>query len=179
MKQPSFRRAVPDDAEALARLGRRTFVSTFVQGFGIPYPPEDLATFLDASWSPKAVAAELAEPDGPWWVSEVDGELVAFARCGGCGLPHPDARASHAELKGLYVDAAHQGRGIGRALFETALGWMEARGDGPLWLGVWSGNLKAQRFYGHYGFVKAGEYEYPVGSWRDLEHILRRDRVTV
>ncbi|OYX79912.1 MAG: GNAT family N-acetyltransferase, partial [Brevundimonas sp. 32-68-21] len=33
---------------------------------------------------------------------------------------------------------------------------------------------KAQRLYAAYGFEKAGEYEYPVGAWRDHEFILRR-----
>ena len=40
--------------------------------------------------------------------------------------------------------------------------------------GVWSGNLKAQKLYQAHGFEKAGEYEYPVGAWRDHEFILRR-----
>ena len=51
---------------------------------------------------------------------------------------------------------------------------MEANTGGPLWIGVWSGNEKAQRLYAAYGFEKAGEYEYPVGAWRDHEFILRR-----
>ena len=51
---------------------------------------------------------------------------------------------------------------------------MEAHTDGPLWIGVWSGNAKAQKLYGAYGFEKAGEYKYPVGSWYDDEFILRR-----
>lgn len=173
MTEPLLRRATLEDADALTRLGRQTFVETFVHGFGIPYPADDLATFLETSWSREAVARQLADPE-PWWVMDEEGSLVAYARTGACGLPHPDARSSHAELKSLYVEQRHHGRGLGRALFEVALAWMQAHGDGPLWIGVWSGNLKAQRFYGHYGFEKAGEYEYPVGRWRDLEHILRR-----
>ena len=51
---------------------------------------------------------------------------------------------------------------------------MEAHTQGPLWIGVWSGNDKAQRLYAAYGFEKAGEYDYPIGAWRDHEFILRR-----
>lgn len=174
MRAPLLRLATPADAEALARLGRETFVETFVEGFAIPYPEDDLASFLSTSWSVEAVARQLASNE-PWWVSDDAGVLVAYARAGLCGLPHPAVRPAHAELKSLYVARSHQGRGLGRALFETALAWMGAHGRGPQWIGVWSGNLKAQRFYAHYGFEKAGEYEYPVGRWRDLEHILRRD----
>ena len=41
-------------------------------------------------------------------------------------------------------------------------------------IGVWSGNLKAQKLYAAYGFEKAGDYQYPVGRWLDDEFILRR-----
>lgn len=174
MTAAPLRRATVDDAEALARLGRQTFVETFVEEFAIPYPEDDLITFLEGSFAVDAVRDRLADPDEPHWVVEEAGELVAFARCGGCKLPHPEASPTHAELTGLYVARAAQGRGLGRALLEVALAWMEGWSAGPLWIGVWSGNLKAQRLYAHYGFEKAGEYDYPVGRWRDREFILRR-----
>jgi diamine N-acetyltransferase len=172
-----LRLATVNDAEALSRLGRRTFVETFVEHFQIPYPADDLASFLDESFAVSLIRQRLEQdPREPCWVAEVDHELVAFARAGGCALPHPAASSLHAELKALYVARSMQGRGLGRALMETALSWMVDQGEGPLWVGVWSGNHKAQRLYGHYGFAKAGEYEYPVGRFRDLEYILRRAR---
>jgi ribosomal protein S18 acetylase RimI-like enzyme len=57
---------------------------------------------------------------------------------------------------------------------DAALAWLQRDGPGPLWLGVWSGNLKAQAFYAGYGFEKVGEYAFPVGATRDHEFILRR-----
>lgn len=164
----------PGDAEALGVLGRRTFVETFVTGFGIPYPETDLSAFLDASFDPEPTRKKLAEPNAAWWVAERDGELLAFANTGPNTLPHPDARPSHAELRRLYVSKGAQGLGLGTKLLTITLDWMEANTDGPLWIGVWSGNLKAQRLYAAYGFAVAGEYQYPVGAWRDDEFILRR-----
>ena len=175
MTEPVIRPAVDADAAALGELGRETFIDTFVAGFGIPYPAEDLAAFLDASFNAGAIRAKLKEPGAAWWVAERDGELLAFANTGPNTLPHPDARPSHAELRRLYVSKAAQGLGVGTALLKVALDWMEANSDGPLWIGVWSGNLKAQKLYAAYGFEKAGEYQYPVGDWRDDEFILRRN----
>lgn len=175
MTQPLIRPAVEADAAALGALGRQTFIDTFVDGFGIPYPADDLAVFLDASFSPEATRAKLQEPGAAWWVAERDGELLAFANTGPNTLPHPDARPSHAELRRLYVSKAAQGLGLGTRLLTLTLDWMEAHSDGPLWIGVWSGNLKAQKLYAAYGFEKAGEYQYPVGRWLDHEFILRRE----
>jgi diamine N-acetyltransferase len=174
MTTPIIRPARIDDAEALAALGRETFVATFVDGFGIPYPPEDLSAYLDRTFSIEKTRESLLDATQAWWVAERDGEIVGFANTGPNTLPHPDARASHAELRRLYIAKRAQGTGLGTRLLDAALAWMEAHTDGPLWIGVWSGNVKALKLYAAYGFTKAGEYKYPVGSWFDDEFILRR-----
>ncbi len=171
-----IRAARPGDAEALGALGRQTFIDTFVaaEGFAIPYPADDLAAFLDASFSPEATAKKLAEPGAAWWVAEREGALLAFANAGPNTLPHPEATPANMELRRLYVGKSAQGLGLGTRLLTASLDWMQANTDGPLWIGVWSGNLKAQKLYAAYGFEKAGEYQYPVGAWMDDEFILRR-----
>lgn len=174
MTEPVIRPARLDDAAALGALGRQTFIDTFVTGFGIPYPKADLESFLNASFDLAPMQKKLAEPGCAWWVADRDGELLAFANSGPNGLPHPDAKPSHMELRRLYVAKTAQGLGLGTKLLTLALEWMQASTDGPLWIGVWSGNLKAQKLYGAYGFEKAGEYRYPVGDWFDDEVILRR-----
>ena len=174
MTTPLIRPARPEDAQALSDMGWRSFLDTFVDGFGIPYPETDLARFFEASWSAEAFSRKLEEPGAAWWVAERDGALLAFANVGPNGLPHPDAKAGETELRRLYVDKAAQGLGLGTALLETSLDWMATNTTGALWIGVWSGNLKAQRLYAAHGFEKVGEYQYPVGDWLDDEFILRR-----
>lgn len=175
MTDAVIRLARPDDADSLGVLGRQTFVDTFVTGFGIPYPTADLEAFLDASFAPEASLKRIVDPDCALWVADRDGELLAFANVGPCTLPHPEARPSHMELRRLYVAKAAQGLGLGTKLLALSLDWMQARSDGPLWIGVWSGNEKARRLYAAHGFEKAGEYDYPVGAWMDREFILRRE----
>jgi GNAT superfamily N-acetyltransferase len=174
MNDVTIRSARPEDAAALSALGRLTFVQTFVDGFGIPYPPADLEDYLESSFGVAATAKKLAEPGCAWWVAERGDELLAFANVGPNGLPHPEATPSNMELRRLYVGKTAQGLGLGAALLKLSLDWMEAHTDGPLWIGVWSGNAKAIKLYQAYGFEKAGEYEYPVGAWRDHEFILKR-----
>ena len=68
-----------------------------------------------------------------------------------------------------------QNGGVGRALFEQALAWLERDGPRTLWISVWSENYGAQRFYGRHGFEFAGEYAFIVGEQRDREFMYRRD----
>ena len=133
MTEPVIRPARLADAAALAVLGRQTFVDTFVEGFSIPYPADDLAAFLDKSFSVETISSKLVEPGTAWWVAERDGAILGFANTGPNTLPHPDARPSHAELRRLYIGRDAQGLGLGTKLLKLALDWMETHTDGPLW----------------------------------------------
>lgn len=170
----TIRPAVPADVEALSALGKRTFVDTFVHGFAIPYPDADLEHFLEEAFGVEETARRVANGACLMLVAEQDGRLLAYAQSGPCDLPHPDATPVQGELKRLYVDRQAQGMGLGRTLMDASMAWLERNFKGPLWIGVWSGNDKAQRLYRAYGFEFAGEYEFPVGRVRDREFILRR-----
>ena len=169
-----IRPALPQDVPALAALKLATFRETFLDGFGIPYPPDDLAQFEAECYSEARVAAELADPSHHSWVVEQDGQLIAYAHIGPCKLPHADVQPQDNELYQLYLLGSAQGAGLGKLLMDHVLAFMDGR-KVPIWLGVWSGNLRAQTLYHRYGFEKVGEYQFRVGTWLDDELIFRRN----
>ncbi|WP_380878984.1 N-acetyltransferase [Sphingomonas sp. DBB INV C78] len=171
-----IRRAVAGDAETLSRLAIETFFETFVDGFGIPYPPADRDAYIAEKLAPGVFAERIADPAHGVWIAEHHGQAVGFAVAGPNGLPHPDAVDGDLELKQLYLTRGAQGLGLGGRMFETTLEWMETQKPAAIWIGVWSGNLKAQRLYQALGFEHFGEYQFRVGSWLDDEFILRRKR---
>ncbi len=165
-----IRRAGPADAQVLSALAARTFTETFAH----LYPPDDLAFFLRDAYVVEKQSVILSHPDYAVWLLEDDGVAVGHAAAGPCGLPHADVRPGDGELKRLYVLAPHQNGGWGGRLFDEAERWLLREGPRTLWVGVWSENSGAQRFYARHGFEKVGTYEFPVGGVRDLEFILRR-----
>ncbi len=165
-----LRRATVDDADTLSVLAARTFTETF----GHLYPPEDLAAFLADAYAVGKQRTILAHPDYAVWLLEHDGAAIGHAAAGPCGLPHADVASGDGELKRLYLVQGHQGDGNGTRMMDAAMDWLLQDGPRPLWVGVWSENLGAQRFYGRYGFCQVGTYVFPVGETRDLEFILRR-----
>lgn len=166
----AIRRAVPADAQALSTLAAQTFTETF----GHLYPPDDLAFFLRDAYAPEKQSVILSHPDYAIWLLEDDGVAVGHAAAGPCGLPHPDVAPGDGELKRLYVLASHQNGGWGGKLFDAAERWLLRDGPRTLWIGVWSENFGAQRFYARHGFEKVGGYKFPVGGTLDDEFILRR-----
>lgn len=170
----TLRRATTDDAAALALIT----ISTFTQTFGHLYPPEDLQAFLD-QFSLDYCRGKLADPSSATWFATVNDVLgkeavVGFISAGRCRLPVEQLEANAGEVKQLYLDAAYQNLKIGTRLMDAALAWLAAQQLAPLYVGVWSENYGAQRFYARYGFNKVGEYGFPVGSTVDLEFILKR-----
>ncbi|MDP3299008.1 MAG: GNAT family N-acetyltransferase, partial [Phenylobacterium sp.] len=113
-------------------------------------------------------------PDRAFWLVEKDGVALGHALAGPCDLPHPEVGPTSLEVKRLYLSQAAQGLGLGALLFETVLAWLERDGPKDLWLGVWSDNHGAQRFYRRYGFAPVGEYGFAVGASVDREFIFRR-----
>lgn len=170
MSEPTIRRADPGDAETLAALGSRTFAATFAH----LYHPEDLRLFLAEAYDVERTRGDLVDPARASWLVEADGEAVGYASAGPCGLPHPDVTPACGELKRIYFLKQWQGGGLGKALFAETMAWLQASGPRTIWIGVWSENYGAQRFYERHGFRKAGEYDFPVGRSVDREFILRR-----
>jgi ribosomal protein S18 acetylase RimI-like enzyme len=171
MTQAVIRRAGPADAETLSELGARTFTETFAH----LYDPQDLADFLAEAYGLERTRADLADPAKAHWLVEQDGEPIGYALAGPCSLPHEEVTPACGELKRIYFAQGHQGAGLGKALFAEVMAWLLQDGARTVWIGVWSENYGAQRFYERHGFAKVGEYGFPVGRTIDREFILRRD----
>jgi ribosomal protein S18 acetylase RimI-like enzyme len=166
----AIRRATPEDAGALSALAAATFTETF----GHLYPPEDLQTFL-ATHSVEAWDGVLRDPNSAVWIAEVtEPGAIGFIVVGACKLPVENREATAGEVKQLYVLARHHNLHLGSRLMEFGLEWLESQQRRPIYIGVWSENYGAQRFYARYGFSKVGEYGFPVGNTVDREFILKR-----
>ena len=168
--EPTIRRAGPADAETLAALGERTFRETFEH----LYTTDDLAVFLAEAYGLERTRADLADPAKASWLVEAGGEAIGYALAGPCALPHDAVTPTCGELKRIYFRKDRQGGGLGKALFAQVMDWLQVDGPRDVWIGVWSENHGAVRFYERHGFAKVGEYGFKVGRTTDREFILRR-----
>lgn len=90
-------------------------------------------------------------PRGGLWLA------VAGERGIGCVALRPlDGRA--AEVKRMFVDPAHRGRGVGRALMERVIAEARVRGHDVLRLGTLDDMAAAQALYASLGFVPIPRY---------------------
>ncbi len=99
----------------------------------------------DPSWlTPEVYRGCLADSGvANTWVSEADGAISGFCV----------ARVPEADIWALFVDPGHEGRGVGRALLETAVRWMHSRGVATIALGT-TPDTRADRFYAAAGWAR-------------------------
>jgi ribosomal protein S18 acetylase RimI-like enzyme len=162
----TLRLAIPADIDALADLGRRSFIAKF----GALYSTADLEAFLADAHSPDNVARELADPGMAVAVIEADGAIAAFCKIVYAStLPRHSDATDPFELKQLYTDPAMLGRGLGTRLMDWALDRARSVGADELQLSVYADNPQAQRFYARYGLVKIADITFRVGNHVDPE----------
>ena len=167
----SYEEAKETDVIALSKLGE----STFVKKFGHLYKKDDLESFLSLEHSETRYSSYLSDPETTIFVARTsDHALVAYSVAGLLELPVENYLPNALELKRLYVSSSYQSTGIGSHLLKIFIDWAKRKGDPDLYLGVFSGNTDAQRFYERHGFSRVGEYDFPVGSHTDYEFIYKR-----
>ena len=162
----AWRKAKPEDAEALAYLGAATFLASFAHD----HPGEALIAHLKLAHNAAFYAAKLADYE----VDIVIGETPLGAPVGYAMLVPPEhpglQRDGDWELKRFYLLGPWQGGGNGRALMQQALDVTNARQAKRLLLAVYESNERARAFYERAGFSYIGETTFMVGDmpFRDL-----------
>ncbi len=127
---PVIRPLRPDKAEACASL--------HAQGFAHPWSKGEVAELIASS---STLAAAALDP--------VNGRLRGFVLS--------RLAADEAEILTIAVEAASQGRGVGRALLSENLRQSANAGARTMFLEVDKDNAPAVALYRRLGFVKVGE----------------------
>lgn len=160
----------------LAAFAERLFMETYAA----THRAADLAAYVADVFTPARQAAELAEPGVVALLAEdAAGAPAGYALLRVAAPPADLAPAAGgdgtaAEIARFYVDRAHHGRGVARALMAACVAEAARRGARALWLQVWDGNARAIRFYEREGFRHAGLRTFVIGESVDRDHLMTR-----
>lgn len=167
----TLRAATPADALRLSVLATQVWLDTYCAD-GVD---ESLAREVRHSCGPEAFDARLREPQRHHVLAEREGGFVqAFVELLPDQTPPLAGLAPGAEVVRLYVQPSAQGQGLGGRLLAAAADWARARQSTCLWLTVWTGNARAQRFYARQGFDGLGETAFEFEGRRYANQVLRR-----
>lgn len=152
---PSCRLATLSDASALAALASETFQHTWQH----LVPAEHRATYVAATFTPAALATDLARPDVHYLVLAPDSSpsLAGYARLSlGAEPPAPLTLPRPALLDRFYLQSAWHGTGAAQQLLAFVVETATRHAAETLWLCHHPSNARAERFYLRQGFVETG-----------------------
>ena len=145
--------ATPSDLTLLVTIGRRTFFDTFVG----TCTDADMQLFLDTSYAPQKVQAELEDPNSRFLILEDETGPIGYSRLLGVST-------ESVELVRFYMEQRAIGTGAAHRLMQDTLDLARQLQYQHVFLGVWEKNFRAQKFYEKWGFLKSGEKVFMVGE---------------
>lgn len=112
--------------------------------------------------------------DNPEWHSLImlDGDRIVGTSAY-CASRFEDMK-DFGEIISIYFLPEYFGRGYGKKLLQAAINGLSQMGYTDIFLWVLEDNIRARRFYEHYGFVASGKYmENNIGGkvLRELQYI--------
>jgi phosphinothricin acetyltransferase len=153
-----LRLATPDDAAAV-----RAIYAPFVRETSITFEDAvpDEPTIRDRIESKRATY--------PWFVCELDGEVVGYAYAGSLRK-----RAAYRWVveTSVYVRESAQGRGVGRALYTALLDCLQVQRFLHAYAVVTVPNPRSVDFHDRMGFERVAAFPamgYKRGGWHDVE----------
>jgi ribosomal protein S18 acetylase RimI-like enzyme len=166
----TIRTATLKDTALLARIGAEMFSETFAS----ENTPENMASYLAASFSPALQAAELTESDSLFLIAEIEGATAGYARLKAGSTETSVTGARPVELVRIYAGSRWLGPGVGAGLMQACLTEAARMGADGLWLGVWERNPRAIRFYQKWGVVQVGTHGFQLGDELQIDWIMQR-----
>ena len=150
-----IRTATVEDIPAIRDLAGKAFPATYKDILS----PEQIEYMMDWMYSERPLRSQMTEQGHVFFISDGEG-YVSFR--------HEKTLEDGTELfhlEKLYVVPECQGRGLGRALFDTVVSAARAVSSGParIELNVNRYN-KAVSFYEHIGMRRDREGDFPIGG---------------
>jgi ribosomal protein S18 acetylase RimI-like enzyme len=165
----TIRRALPEDAAALAEVAAATFALACPPDM----KPESIAQFITENLTTTRFEEYVAAPGRVVLIAEQDSAAVGYLMLVH-GEPYDaDVRAvlTHlptTELSKIYVLPTAHGGGVARELLAASRDLARDAGASGMWLGTNQLNERAQRFYLKSGFERVGTKRFWVGDhWED------------
>lgn len=158
-----------EDLVLLQTIGRQTFTETFAA----VNSAENLAQYLEQSFSNDKINAELTNTASAFYFAEDDGHVIGYLKLN-VGKAQTELKDEHAlEIERIYVLRQYHGKKVGQLLYEKAIEVAGQMGKTYVWLGVWEENKRALQFYKKNGLVAFDKHIFRLGDDEQTDIMMR------
>ena len=168
----TFRMVETDDLYKLVEIACTTFIETY----GDKNDPEEFYPYVEKTFSPETLIEELHTEGSLFYFLEQQNEPIGYFKLNVNKSPLQTDRPSFhfdfspfssmqmSELERIYLRKAFHGKGIAAKLMQYIEDCARQNQSLYLWLGVWTLNPRAVRYYQKCGFNVFGEHIFQIGS---------------
>jgi len=154
------------DLASIRGITWESWISTYVSFI----PEDDLKSYFDIHYTEESLVSMFDDPAMHGLITEMDGQVVGYARL---LLNRDENRLS---IASLYFLPGFEGQGMGSRLLEWAEGYAKEKGFDELWVGVMARNRRALEFYRKVGFQFVREEPFTMGK-TTVSHLIGRKRI--
>lgn len=155
-----IKRVTPNDIVELQKISRHIFH----EAFATTTTEEDMAAYLEESFSLEKLTAEVNNPNSTFYFAVYDDNIVGYLKLN-CGEAQTELKDSQAlEIERIYVLKEFHGKKVGQSLYEKAREVAKRMDANYIWLGVWEQNAKAIKFYTKNGFIGFDKHIFRIGN---------------
>ena len=176
----TYRLVEPKDLYQLVEIACTTFIDSFAE----QNEPIAFYAYVEQAFAPEQLEKELYTEGSIFYFVENDNHIIGYFKINTnkspslTDRPHfyfdfsPYKSLQMTELERIYLKKEYQGKGFAAQLMAVIENFARQKNSHYLWLGVWSLNLKAIRYYEKCGFKTFGEHIFQIGDDAQKDYLM-------
>ncbi len=161
--------AGPESVDYIANTGAKSFAETFAGSNS----SENLSHYLKENFTIARIEEEMKDPESFFFLAFSGKEVAGYMKLNKGKAQKESFGNDCLEVERLYVLRKFKGRGIGKKLMNSAIGFALNNDLKFVWLGVWENNKTAILFYQKFGFEIFGHHEFILGNDHQRDILMR------
>lgn len=159
-----------EDLQTLQEISIETFNETFKE----QNSPENMSAYFEKAFNIEKLESEFSNPSSQFFFVYYDDEVAGYLKLNTNDAQSEEMGNDALEIERIYVKNKFQKLGLGKYLFNAAMGIATDSGKKKIWLGVWEKNENAIAFYRKIGFVQTGEHSFYMGDEEQTDLIMTK-----
>ncbi len=168
----TYRLIEPKDLYQLVEIACTTFMETYAD----KNDPTEFYAYVEQTFAPEQLQKELHTEGSLFYFVEHDNHIIGYFKINTnkspthADRPHfyfdfsPFETIAMTELERIYLKKEYQGKGFAAEMMSFIEDCVRKNNSQYLWLGVWTMNPKAIRYYEKCGFNTFGEHIFQIGN---------------
>ncbi len=168
----NFRQLEPVDVFQLAQISCTTFIETYAT----QNDATNFYNYVEKAFSIQQLEQELNTEGAVFYFFEYEGRVIGYFKLNVHHTPTQTDRPQFdfdfspfqdkpmTELERIYLKKDYHGKGLAATMMSFIESIATQHGSDYLWLGVWTLNPKAIRYYKKCGFSRFGTHIFQIGN---------------